>query len=376
MYLYSGMADVAAETDDAELAKACRRLWDSVTLRRMYVTGGVGSAHAGEAFTFDYDLPNEEAYAETCAAIGLIFFAHRMLHLELDGRYADAMETALYNGALAGVSLDGKRFFYVNPLAAAPGAGGEAKGAQRPEWFNCACCPPNIARLLASLGGYAFSESEGAGCVHLYMNSETALRIAGQRVGLRVETEYPWRETIRLIVAPERPGRFALAVRIPGWAQGAKAQVNGAALDLKAVTRKNYARIEREWRGGDEVLLTFPMPVERVWAHPNVRQDAGRTALRRGPLVYCLEEADNGKNLHSLALPDEADLSDRFEPDLLGGVVTLEGEAIREVAGPEWDGALYRSKPPRAERARIKAIPYYAWANRGPGEMAVWLRRA
>lgn len=368
MYVYSGMADVAAETGDRELWAACELLWDNLTQRRMYVTGGIGSTKQGEAFGADYYLPNESAYAETCAAIGLVFWSHRMLQFDGDGRYADVMERALYNGTISGVSLDGERFFYENPL--------ESRGAHhRQEWFGCACCPPNIGRLLASLGGYAYSEGETDVYVHLFVEGSARLEVAGQRVTLRQQTRYPWDATVRITVEPERPGRFGLNLRIPGWCRDAALAVNGRTVEVAEITRKGYARIDRTWKPGDQVEWVLPMPVERVRAHPAVRDDGGCVALMRGPIVYCLEQADNPVPLDRMVLPDDAPLEVRFDEGLLGGVSVIEGEALLVEDG-EWDSALYRTTPAKTKPFGITAVAYYAWDHRKPGEMRVWIRAA
>jgi DUF1680 family protein len=333
----------------------------------MYVTGGIGSAGAGERFTRDYDLPNETAYAETCAAIGLVFFAHRMLQLERDARYADVMERALYNGVLSGISLDGTRFFYVNPLAAL------SRAHERQEWFGCACCPPNIARLLASLPRYAYSEGARAAWVHLYIAGRATVGVAGQAVELSVKTGYPWKEKVRIAVAPERPAAFTLALRIPGWCRAPALKVNGEPLPLAALLKKGYAHIKRSWAAGDAVELTLPMPVQRVEAHPKVRADSGRVALQRGPVVYCLEEVDNGADLDGVCLPRTAALRARSRRDLLGGVTVITAAARRR-SPAGWTGALYRPASSKAVATRLTAVPYYAWCNRRPGEMLVWVR--
>jgi hypothetical protein len=397
MYLYSGMADVAAETGDESLVAACERLWRNVTQRRMYVSGGIGSSSCGERFTYDYDLPNDVAYAETCAAIGLVFWAHRMLQFDGDRVYADVMERALYNGVLSGVSLDGRTFFYANPLEVDP-----EKHARRPDlfrgpsvsptrqgWFRCACCPPNIARLLASLGQYVYSQSGREAYVHLYVGGRAELELDGQSVTLTQETHYPWEGEVQVTVHPEREASFVLALRIPGWSRGASLEVNGQPLEVGAsaavkggaspaegavpLTERGYARIDRIWRPGDTVRLSLPMPVERIWAHPAVKENCGRVALQRGPLVYCLEEIDNGPHLHSIALPRDAALKAEFDEDLLGGVVVIRGEAERQDTS-EWEGTLYRPVRPATKAVPLKAVPYYAWANRAPGEMLVWIR--
>jgi len=366
MYLYSGMADVAAETGDESLLAACRRLWQSAALRRMYITGGVGSAHDGERFTGDYHLPNETAYAETCAAIGLVFFAHRMLQIEADARYADVMERALYNGVLSGVSLDGKKFFYVNPLAS-PGA------HHRQEWFGCACCPPNLARLLASLGLYIYSAAERAAYVHLYVGGRARAELAGQRVTIAQETSYPWDGDVKMAIGLKEPTAFALMLRIPGWCGKHRIKVNGR--PAAAPVAKGYARIRRQWSNGDRVELSLAMPVERIVAHPGVAEDAGRVALQRGPIVYCLEQCDHAADVRSIALPERAKLKARWDKKLLGGTMVIEGTGVAPSTSG-WKDKLYRpARATKTKAVRIEAIPSCLWDNRAPGAMTVWLPR-
>ncbi len=381
IYLYSGMVDVAVETGDEALLAACKRLWQNVTERRMYVTCGIGSSWHGERFTFDYDLPNETAYAETCAAIGLVFWAHRMLQVDGDGAYADVMERALYNGVLSGLALDGKSFFYGNPLEANPRAYEHHPelfripqiSPRRQGWFTCACCPPNIARLLASLGGYVASESDGTVYLHLYVGGRTEFTLDGKRVALTQETRYPWEGDVRVLVDPEDEARFTLALRIPGWCPEGKLEINGTPMELQPLLEKGYAKIDRVWKPGDVVELSLVMPVERLQAHPRVRVNSGRIALQRGPLVYCLEEVDNGPNLNDIVLPRDAPLTAEFDEELLEGVVVITGEARRrDVSG--WENTLYQRAQSGSKATAIKAIPYFAWANRALGEMLVWIR--
>jgi len=368
MYLYCGMADVANETGDRGLLEACERLWDNVCRKRMYVTGGIGPSRSNEGFTQNYDLPNESAYAETCAAVALVFWNHRMLQLQGDGRFADVMERALYNGTISGVSLDGKKFFYVNPL--------ESQGNHhRQDWFGCACCPPNIARLIASIGGYIYSQSEKDAYVHLYVRGSGTLQVGGKQVVLKQETDYPWDENIKISVNVENPTVFGLNLRIPGWSRNTTLTVNGQVVDVEAATHLGYARIEREWKSGDKVELVLPMPVERIEAHPSVRQNIGYVALQRGPVVYCLEQADNHVPLHRIVLPKDAELTAHFETKLLGGITVIEGEVL-VVDDSAWNNTLYRAEPSKLKPFEITAIPYYAWAHREPGEMRVWLRGA
>jgi len=364
MYLYCGMADVANETGDQGLLDACERLWDNVCRKRMYITGGIGPSGSNEGFTGDYDLPNRTAYAETCAAVGLVFWNHRLLQLQGDARFADVMEAALYNGTISGVSLDGKKFFYVNPL--------ESWGNHhRQDWFGCACCPPNIARLIASVGGYVYSQAEKDAYIHLYVQGSGKLSVGGQQVTLEQETHYPWDGRVLISVTPEKPAVFGLNLRVPGWSRGATLTVNGEKVD--AAANLGYACVERQWKSGDEVELTLPMPVERVEAHPAVREDAGCVALQRGPIVYCLEQADNHAPIHRIILPRDSKLTPNFEVNLLGGITVIKGNAL-VADDSDWDKTLYRAEPAKLKPFDITAIPYCVWDHREPGEMRVWLR--
>ena len=364
MYMACAMADLALELDDAKLKYACEALWRDVTTAQMYVTAGLGPKESNEGFTEPYDLPNETAYAETCASVALAFWAHRMLHLDLDGGYADVMELALYNGALSGLSREGEHYFYTNPL--------ESRGQHRRwAWHRCPCCTMNVSRLVASIAGYAISTGEDGVAFHLYGGFETNVALAGTKVALSETSDYPWSGAVRIDVDPETPATFDLKLRIPGWAKGATLAVNGERIALAPVA--GYATIRRRWRKGDVVTLDLAMPAERLYAHPNVRMDVGRTALRRGPLIYCVEEADNpGGAVQSLTLPRSAPLEAAWREDLLGGAMTLTARAKRLV--PEKGaGALYSTEPPAAEDAALVALPYHLWANRAPGSMQVWL---
>jgi DUF1680 family protein len=364
MYLYTAMADLAGETGDAELLAACQRLWQDLTTKRLYVTGGLGPSAQNEGFTTDYDLPNHTAYAETCASVGLVFWAKAMLETTGEGRYADVMEHALYNNVLAGVSLRGDRYFYDNVL--------ESQGNHhRWEWHPCPCCPPNVLRLLTSLGSYAYGVGEGEIAVHLYAGGTARLEPNGQPVTLRQETRYPWDGDIALKLEPKQPARFALRLRVPGWSPSAKLWVNGE--EVVAPVESGYIRLEREWKTGDEVRLHLEMPILRLHAHPAVRADVGQVALQRGPIVYCLEGTDHDVPLHQIVLPEEAKLEARFEAELLGGVTVLQAEAWAEDRA-SWGEALYRSEPAKLRPLALKAIPYSTWDNRDPGEMRVWIR--
>lgn len=377
MYLYSAMADVARETGDRELLDACRRLWEDTVTKKMYVTGGIGSTKEGERFTFAYDLPNETAYAETCANIGLVFFSHRMLLVEKDARYADVMERAFYNSVLSGIGLDGESFFYANPLAVGPDDGQEKPGHVAParsKWFGCSCCPPNVARIIESFGRYMYMTFKDMAYVNLYARSEAELDIGGKKASIIQRTDYPWDGLVKIEFVMEKAMEFTLALRIPGWTDGsAKLKINGKNVPLNI--RKGYAEIERKWFCGDKIELDLPMDVQVVEPHPSVRMNCGMAALQRGPLVYCLEEIDNGKELSSILLPENPGLKAVFKRKLLGGCAVIEGKALR-LDKKGWGGTLYRPcGRTKLKKIRFKAVPYCLWGNRGKGEMAVWIRR-
>ena len=361
MYMASAMADLALELDDSALKRACEALWRDVTTEQMYVTAGLGPKESNEGFTEPYDLPNETAYAETCASVALVFWAQRMLHLDLDGAYADVMERALYNGALSGLSREGTHFFYANPL--------ESRGQhQRWAWHICPCCTMNVARLVASIGGYFVSSSDAGVAVHLYGGFSASPTIRGKSVTIKESSDYPWSGAIRIAVDPGSPTAFELKLRIPGWAKHATAAVNGVPVALSP--QRGYAAISRQWSPGDVVALDLPMPPERLYAHPNVRMDVGRVALRRGPLIYCVEEVDNpGGPVQRLVLPRDAPLS--TESAATFGALMLKAAAKELV--PIDGEPLYSTAPPVSRNATLAAIPYFLWANRGPGSMAVWI---
>lgn len=345
MYLYAGVADVAAYTGDAGMIDAMQRLWQDVVLRKMYITGGIGARHKGEAFGDAYELPNDSAYCETCAAIGLAFWAHRLNLMQADAQYADVLEQALYNGVLSGLGMDGEHFFYVNPLAS------EGKHHRQP-FFDCACCPSNLVRLVPSIPGYVYAAGNGAICVNLYVAGRSEIALGENKVCLIQETGYPWDGAVKLTVQPQQTAKFALNLRIPGWCQGAKLAVNGQpveTLDLE----KGYARLTRPWKAGDVVQLDLPMEVRRMEAHPKVAADLGRVAVQRGPIVYCFEAVDNRDGVQNIVLPQDPKFVAEHRADLLGGVTVIKG--------------VDRQGRP------ITAVPYYAWDHREPGAMAVWV---
>lgn len=366
MYLYTAMADLAVELNDAGLKKACETLWNDVMVTKMYVTAGLGPSAHNEGFTYDYDLPNQTAYAETCASVALIFWAQRMLHLDLDGKYADVLETALYNGALSGLSRDGEHYFYMNPL--------ESNGTpNRWDWHTCPCCTMNVSRLVASVGGYFVSTAPDGLAFHLYGGISTTLEVGGIKVDVREVSNYPWSGAVAISIDPEASKAFDVKLRVPGWCKGATIKVNGQAVTASIVN--GYATIHRTWAKGDQIALDLPMPAERIFAHPAVVMDAGRVALKRGPLVYCIEEADNpGGTVQRLKLPRASELVVRQRDDLFDGVVTLTAPA-RAIDEAEWN-TLYRTAPPNEAPATLTALPYYLWANRGQGSMVVWIPEA
>ncbi len=376
MYLYTGAADVAAATNDTGYMQAMKNVWEDVVYRNMYITGGIGSSGNNEGFSVDYDLPNDHAYCETCASVGMVFWNQRMNLLTGESKYIDVLERSLYNGALDGLSLSGDRFFYGNPLAT-------NGNYERREWFGTACCPANIARLIASLGNYIYAKSDDAIWVNLFVGSNTTIPLAKGNVFVQQQTNYPWDGNIKINVWPEKKMKYKLMVRIPGWAQNQPVpgdtyqylqrsnqhftlSVNGQPAPY--TMQDGYAVIEREWKKGDSVNLQLPMDIKRIIATDKVKDDRNRVALERGPLVYCLEHTDNNGEAMNIILPDQANLASTYNEELLNGVVTISGEAT--VIKPTADGAGIQTV-----KQNITAIPYYAWANRGQGQMQIWIPR-
>ncbi|WP_130858853.1 glycoside hydrolase family 127 protein [Gracilibacillus phocaeensis] len=378
VYLYSGMADLATELQDQDLLDISRTLWENTVNKRMYITGGIGSSSFEERFTVDYDLPNDRAYTETCASVAMIMWAQRMVQIEADADYTDVLERVLYNGALSGIALDGQSYFYVNPLEVWPHTANYRQDMDtimpvRQPWFGCACCPPNIARLLASLGQYVYSANEEELYVHLYISGETECVMNGSTTKVMQQSNYPWDGNIDVEIATEQPNSFTLALRLPGWCRNYDLRVNGES--IAAPMEKGYLIINRVWNQGDQITLALDMPVEVVRSHPNVRANAGKIALQRGPIVYCLEEKDNGANLQDLQVDSNQIFKIKKEDELLGGVVVVEGIG-KQTDQREIPSTLYSTvKAPLVEK-EIRAIPYYAWSNRGENEMTVWIREA
>jgi DUF1680 family protein len=376
MYLYTGTADVAAITGDSGYLTSMQSVWEDVVDRNMYLTGGIGSSGSNEGFSIDYDLPNAQAYCETCASVGMVFWNQRMNLLTGESKYADVLEKTLYNAALDGISLSGDLFFYGNPLA----SDGRSK---RSEWFGTACCPANIARLLASLGNYIYNRSEQGIWVNLFIASKTRLSIGGTGIGIEQKTDYPWQGAVNIYVSPDRKKNIPVHIRIPGWVLGlpvpgdlyhfendkpGRFSIRVNDRDQPYRMEKGYAVIEREWRKGDKITLDLQMEVQQVIAKETVKADAGRVALQRGPLIYCVEGADNNGKAWNIILPDSTIFSSGYQKDLLNGLVTLSAEvpAVQVDANGLSVSTIMQ---------RITAIPYYAWCNRGADPMQVWLPR-
>ena len=356
-YLMSGATDVAAIDGDKKLLAMIDRVWKNCTTKNMYITGGIGPSGSNEGFTKDYDLPNLSAYQETCASVSMLMWNHRLNLLYKDAKYVDVMETSLYNGVLAGVSLTGDKFFYVNPLAS-------TGGHHRSGWFSCACCPPNVTRTLAALGNYAYATDGNDLWVNLYIQGSVKLGATE----FNVKTAYPWDGAVRISLDSAVPAGFKLHLRVPGWCPRAVVSVNGRTVN--ALADKGYVTVDRALNKGDYVDLALDMQPRRVAANPNVVDDRGRLAIVRGPLVYCFEAADNSMPLDQSAIPAAGPMIARFEPKLLNGVVTITGDALSVPA--DWNGGLY-STYPTLTPFKFKAIPYYAWDNRTAGQMQVWM---
>ena len=369
LYMLSAMADAAAETNDTEMQAACDRLFENITERQMFVTGALGSSARGEAFTTNYDLPSDRCYGETCASVAMVLFAHRMQRLKMDGRLADIMELELYNAVLAGMQLDGTRFFYVNPLEVDLSVSGKVPGythvlPQRPQWHTCACCPPNLARLLVSLGKYLWGEDETTVYSHLFVGNTFQSRFGI----IRLESRYPWKG--EAVYTLECDASFTLAIRIPGYAGDYTISINGRS--VVPVKKDGYCYISEIWHSGDTVRLVFDMAVRRIYPDPRIRSCAGKVALARGPVIYCLEGSDHPAPLSALIVHDDDGISPAPAPQgLPKDLVCLRIYGSRE----NLPGHLYNASLPQTVPCDMLAIPYFAWANREKADMAVWIRR-
>ena len=355
MYLYCGVADIARITDNKDYFTTMDAIWHDVVDRKMYITGGIGPSAHNEGFTTPYDLPNDTAYAETCAGIGLALWNQRLTLMFADGKYGDILERGMYNGILSGISLDGTKFFYVNPLAS-------RGNHHRQDWFDCPCCPPNVERFVASIGERVYATDGKQILVNQYISSDTSAKVADSTVKLSQKTNYPWDGDVKITVNCDPPATFPINVRIPGWCNGATVSINGATLSDQ-LSSKGYVGLQQKWGAGDVIELKLPMEAKRVYADPNVKADVGRVAIQRGPIVYCLEGVDNAVALKSLVLPKDAPLTSEYRKDLLGGVTVVKGKAK----------SIVDDDPSHDKDVDFTAVPYYAWDNRAPGQMIVWL---
>ncbi len=375
-YMYSGMTDMAALTGDEEYQKALDTLWDNVVGKKMYITGGIGSRGGGESFGGDYELPNASAYCETCAAIANALWNHRMFLLTGDAKYLDVLERVLYNGIISGIGLTGDKFFYSNPLTSY----GQHK---RSPWFTCACCPSNVTRFVPSVPGYVYATQGNDLYINLFVQNEAEIQTDSQVVHIKQETDYPWNGKIVIAIDPEKAKTFTISVRIPGWARNQpvpsdlysylkasdekpRLQVNGTPLDF--TVENGFVHIEGKWKKGDTIALELPMPIRRVLSQKKVEENTGRVALERGPLVYCAEWVDNQGYVSNIVLQDDAVLEPQFRENLINGMIRLHGKTT--ALKYDKDG-----KTPIKTKQGLVAIPYYAWAHRGQGEMIVWLAR-
>ena len=341
-YMFTAMADVAAATSDAGYLQALDSLWNDVVYRHMYLTGGIGSSRHNEGFTEPYDLPNKEAYCETCASVGMVMWNQRMNLMSGDAKYVDIMERSMYNGALAGVSLKGDKFFYVNPL--------ESDGTHhRQYWYQTACCPSQISRFLPSIGGYIYAVSADDIYVNLYIGNQATFDFRGRPVTLRMSTAYPWEGNVKIEIDTRKPFEAGLKLRIPQWCENYRIRCNGQVVEM--TPDRGYVTIARKWNAGDVVELDMELDIRVVAADPRVKADVGKRAIQRGPIVYCMEQVDND-NYDQATITENMTFSSKFDPNLLGGVVSITGEDSLQ---------------------RITLVPYYAWDNREAGKMKVWI---
>ncbi len=381
-YLYAGMADVAALTGDQDYISAIGRIWEDVVSGKLALTGGIGARHAGEAFGERFELPNKTAYNETCAAIANAMWNHRLFLLHGDGKYMDVVERIIYNGFLSGVSFSGDLFFYPNPLESDGRYAFNQGATERKPWFGCSCCPANIARFVPSIPGYAYAVDGSDIFVNLYLGGRATITTDRGAVQLLMETEYPWDGRVRVLVEPEKSGEFELRLRIPGWAlntpapgglyayqkeDSAKPSIKVNDQSVPLAMEKGFALVRRSWKKGDTVDLNLPMAVRRVLCHENVKDNVGKVAFERGPIVYCFEDVDQEGSVLEMAVPDMERMTARYRDDVLQGLVVLTGAGFFKERGD--DNALYTQRRP------VMAVPYYAWNHRGAGGMAVWVHQ-
>lgn len=366
LYLNCGATDIYLETGEREIFETLVRLWNDMVNYKMYITGGVGSRHVSESFGGKFELPNERSYAETCAAIANFMWNWRMLLATGEARFADLMELTLYNAILAGISLDGTRYFYFNPLA-------DRGETRRQDWFSCACCPPNLLRLLLSIPGYFYCISQRGVWVNFYATSEAEISYNGLIIQINQKTEYPWSGDVKLEINPMKEEEFSIFLRVPDWCEGAKIILGNKTIVSKS---SRYVEVRKVWHQGDALKVIFKMPIRSIVSHPHVSNNFARIALKRGPIVYCLEQIDNPEaDVWNIMIANLSKLTSKYEPKLLGGIMTISGEgmAFNQMV---WRNKLYTPLERlnmKNKRIRIKAIPYYAWGNREPGPMITWI---
>lgn len=377
VYMYCAMADLAYEYQDEELMKACQILWNDMVNRRMYITGGIGSSGLLERFTTDYDLPNDCNYSETCASIGLALFGRRMAEITKDASYYDTAERALYNTVLSGIAMDGKSFFYVNPLEVWPDNCIERTSKEhvkpiRQKWFGVACCPPNIARTLASLGQYIYLEDDDSLYINMYISSEAETIQNGNPISVKMNTQLPKEGRIEIELNGDENAEKTLAFRIPDYAENFRISEKNEIM-LETEIKKGYVFVKGNWEHA-VFTITFDQPAKFIHANPLVRADEGKTAIVKGPVVYCLEQADNGENLAGIFVDTDQELKEQYEAELLGGTLTVSFEGKRLTQEGWKKDELYSSRKPELQNVKLKAVPYSSWNNRTPGEMLVWIK--
>jgi DUF1680 family protein len=374
VYMYAGMADIAGIMNDSSYLKAIDKIWENVVSKKLYITGGIGARHEGESFGDNYELPNLTSYNETCAAVGNIYWNHRMFLLHGDAKYIDVLERTLYNGMISGVSLTGDLFFYPNCLESDGKYKFNIGTLTRQPWFDCSCCPSNVIRFIPSVPNYIYAYRNDSLYINLFVSGKANIKMNNRNIEIRQETAYPWDGKVVIKVNPKTSEKFVIHIRIPGWALNRpvpsylyrylqespqKVILKLNAKPTEIVMKKGYAVIDRNWSKGDIIELNLPMPVQRVLADEKVIDNLNKVALVRGPLVYCAEWVDNDKKVLNLVIPDDAELQAEYQKDLLSGVTVIKGD-ILDTSG---------------RTRKLIAIPYYAWSHRGPGEMAVWLQR-
>jgi len=383
LYYYAGAADVYAETGEKALIKALDRIWDNVVNKKMYVTGACGQTHHGssskvdfvhEAFIDEYMMPNLTAYNETCANICNAMFSYRMLGIHEESQYADIMELVLFNSALSGISVEGTHYFYTNPLRRIHGHEMDTTDQKtRAPYIPCFCCPPNLVRTIAKVSGWAYSLSENGIAVNLYGGNKLATQLLdGSEIKLRQDTQYPWDGDVKITVQECKDGPFEMLLRIPEWAEGTRIILNGKTASVEAEPG-SYARIKRHWKTSDVIALDIPMDIKLIEGHPRIEEVRNQVAIKRGPVVYCVESPDLPKNTDILDvyLPAKSGLEAKYQPDFLGGLTTISGKVLLRKDNKE---GMYRTlEKPDWKEVETQFVPYFAWSNRGVSEMTVWM---